>query len=358
MNKHDIKRNLPTMTGRLGKCGYDRWCHFFTGIHKETGVKKSFFVEYCIVNPELGGKEPVMGDKRYQRPAYLMVRAGMWGKNGYSVKRYYGIEEMEVASTFLKITAGECFLSENNIWGRIQEKHSMRWSLMMNKRVAFNIGYSTSQPVREINPFDMYWHAEGMRTIFEGTITADGQIYQVTAESGYGYADKKWGRDYTGPWFWVYGNQMKSKRTGERLKNSAFAIGGGDPVVLGFQLKNKPFADIYYEGQNREVNFSTPGTFARMKYSCKWKNGDLLWHMKAKSRNTAMEVRIVCPGGEMQVINYQTPEGEWKRDNTLGSGTGKGEILLYQRKGRKYTLIDTIYVKGVGFEYTGKSKKK
>lgn len=137
MNKHDIKRNLPMLSGKLGKCGYDRWWHSFTGISRESGKKRVFFVEYCIMNPELGGKEPVMGDKQFQRPAYLMVKAGCWGKNGIQEECYYGIEDMEVAGTFLKLTAGDCFLSENNIWGRIQGEHTLRWSLQVNKRVPF-----------------------------------------------------------------------------------------------------------------------------------------------------------------------------------------------------------------------------
>lgn len=354
MNKHDIKRNLPTMTGRLGSNGYDRWCHSFTGIHRKNGTKKIFFVEYCIVNPELGGKEPIMGDKQFQHPAYLLVKAGAWGKNGFQLKRYYGIEEMEVADTFLKLTAGECFLSENNIWGRIQEEHSMMWSLQMNKKTAFNVGYSTSKPIREINPLDMYWHAEGMRTTFTGTVTLDGEVYEVTPKTCYGYADKKWGRDYTCPWFWLYGSQMKSKKTGERLENSAFAIGGGNPVVMRIPLPSKPFADIYYEGKSHEVNYSAPGTFARMRYSCGMRDGKVLWHMKAVDRTTAMEVKIVCAEEELQEIEYQTPSGEWNRDLMIGGGTGKGEIILYRREGRAYRLVDKLLVKNAGCEYTGK----
>lgn len=354
MNKHDIKRNLPMLTGRLGRCGYDRWCHSFTGIHKETKKKRIFFVEYCVVNPELGGKDPIMGDKPFQRPSYLMVKAGSWGKDSFQADRYYGIEEMEVAGTFLKITAGECFLSENNIWGRIQGEHSMMWSLRMNKEVAFNIGYSTSKPIREINPFDMYWHAEGMRTNYEGMVTLDGETYEVSPETGCGYADKKWGRDYTCPWFWLYGSQMKSQKTGEILKNSAFAIGGGNPVVLGIPLHSKPFADVYYEGESREINYSAPWTFARMRYSVGTRDGKVLWHMKGVNMSTAIEVKIVCGEDEMLEADYQTPAGERNRHIMINGGTGKGEILLYRRKGRAYTLIDKIYVKDACCEYTGK----
>ena len=354
MNKHDIKRNLPMLSGKLGSCGYDRWCHTFTGVSKTTGKKKNFFVEDCILNPELGGKEPVMGEKQFQRPSYLMVKAGAWGKDGFAQERYYGIEEMEVAGTFLKLTAGECFLSENNIWGRIQDEHNMMWSLRMDKKVAFHVGYSTSKPVREVNPFDMYWHAEGMRTNYEGMVTLDGDTYEVTPEGCNGYADKKWGRDYTCPWFWLHGNQMKSQKTGEILKNSAFAIGGGNPVVAGIPLLSKPFASVYYEGSSREINYSEAWTFARMRYCVGMRDGKILWHMKAMNLTMAMEAKIVCPEDELQEIAYQTPQGAWSPNQMIGGGTGKGEILLYRRNGRHFALVDKLFAKGVGCEYTGR----
>jgi hypothetical protein len=353
MNKHDIKRNLPILTGKLSQYGYDRWWHTFTGVHSKSRKRKTFFVEYCIVNPALGTKLPIMGDNQYQLPAYLMVKAGYFGKDGKQLKRFFGIEEMEVAGTFLKLTAGECFLSENNIWGRISGDSNIMWSLHMDKRIAFHVGYSAGKPVREINPFDMYWHAEGMRTSFEGTVSIDGESYEVAPKYGYGYSDKKWGRNYTHPWFWLNGNQMKSSKTGENLERSAFAMGGGDPVFLGLQLKNKPFADIYYEGESHEINYATPWTSARMKYACSRRDGKMLWHMKGMDLSTAMEIKVVCPEIKMLKMDYQTPDGTWNSGQMLTGANGKGEITLYRRKGRKLTLVDQIWVKNVGCEFNG-----
>lgn len=353
MNKHDIKRNLPMLTGRLSRCGYDRWWHTFTGVNKQNGKKRTFFVEYCIMNPELGQKEPVMGDMQFKRPAYLQVKAGWWGKNGVELKRYYGIEEMEVASGFLKITAGECFLSENNIWGRIPGEHNMMWSLRLDKHIAFHVGSSASKPVREINPLDMYWHAEGMRTNYEGIVTIDGNTYEISPQYGCGYADKKWGRDYTAPWFWLHGSDMKSRKTGEILKKSAFAVGGGNPVILGVPFWNKPYADVYYEGESHEINYSASWTFARMKYSVSKQEGSMLWHMKAMNLTTAMEIKIRCREDELLDMEYQTPMGKISPNQAVSGGTGKGEILLYRRKGRKFILIDRILVKRVGCEFMG-----
>ncbi|MFP3156153.1 hypothetical protein LQZ18_17355 [Lachnospiraceae bacterium ZAX-1] len=352
MNKHDIKRNLPMLTGELAQNGYDRWCQTFIGTSRKTGKRKHFFVEYCIMNPQLGRKEPVMGDKPFQKPAYLMVKAGYWSKHPLQIQRYYGIEEMDTTDTFLKITAGECFLSENNMWGRIIGEHSMIWSLRMDKRIAFHLGYSESRPIRELNPCDMYWHVEGMKTCYEGSVTLDGEEYTVTRKNSYGYADKKWGRDYTAPWFWLYGNQCKSVRKNEILDNTAFAIGGGSPMILGIPFLNKPFADIYLEGRNYEINFSEIWTFTKMKYSCIEKDGFILWHVKAMNSKTAIEIKAICPLDEMLTMDYQNPRGERNPDEIKNGGTAKGSIIIYRRKGKDLALVDQLLIKGVGCEYT------
>ena len=43
----------------------------------------------------------------------------------------------------------------------------------------------------------MYWHAQGVKTEYSGTVTLDGEEYVVLPEKSYGYADKNWGSDFT-----------------------------------------------------------------------------------------------------------------------------------------------------------------
>ena len=45
MNKHNIKRNLPMLSGKLGKCGYDRWWHSFTGISRACIFRRILYHE-------------------------------------------------------------------------------------------------------------------------------------------------------------------------------------------------------------------------------------------------------------------------------------------------------------------------
>ena len=79
----------------------------------------------------------------------------------------------------------------------------------------------------------MFWHAEGIKTEYSGTIWLDGEEYEVIPEKSYGYADKNWGGDFTSPWLWISSCNITSLITGKKLNNSAFEAGGGKPKAFG-----------------------------------------------------------------------------------------------------------------------------
>ena len=105
----------------------------------------------------------------------------------------------------------------------------MRWDLRIDKKIAYNVGYGASKPLRESGAFEMFWHAEGMKTAYSGQVIWNGETYRVTPETCYGYADKNWGKDFTSPWVWLSSNNLTSTVTGKKLENSVFNIGGGRP---------------------------------------------------------------------------------------------------------------------------------
>ena len=85
----------------------------------------------------------------------------------------------------------------------------------------------------------MYWHAEGMKTVYSGNIICNGRRYIVTPEKSFGYADKNWGRDFTSPWVWLSSCCLVSRLTGKRLDNSVFDIGGGRPKIYFVPLDRR-----------------------------------------------------------------------------------------------------------------------
>ena len=136
------------------------------------------------------------------------------------------------------------------------EAGDMSWELTVDKQIAFNVGYGASKPLRDAEAFAMYWHAEGMKTAYRGSVTFNGRKYTVTPERCFGYADKNWGRDFTTPWVWLSSNCLTSKKTGQRLQNSAFDIGGGRPKIYFVPLDRRLLGVLYYEGQEYDFNFS------------------------------------------------------------------------------------------------------
>lgn len=73
-----------------------------------------------------------------------------------------------------------------------------------------------------------------MKTAFSGWVTLNGEEYVVKPDTCYGYADKNWGRDFTSPWVWLSSNNLVSKLTGKRLKNSVFEAGAAPQGFLHF----------------------------------------------------------------------------------------------------------------------------
>ena len=223
-NKHDISRNQCQLYGKQARCGYDWWWHSLTAYDVETGLARPFFIEFFLCNPAIGGVEPILGQLPENKaaglqPSYLMVKAGAWcGNDKAQLHRFFGWKETKVEMGVpFSVKAADCHVSETEICGSISitpeqvkahpewmcDSGEMSWKLSISKQVAFNVGYGASRPMRRWQLFEMFWHAEGMKTAYEGEIVFNGRRYVVRPEDCYGYADKNWGQDFTSPWVWL-----------------------------------------------------------------------------------------------------------------------------------------------------------
>lgn len=136
--------------------------------------------------------------------------------------------------------ADDCYMTETSTKGSISvsaEDAAARpeWmsdagevsrDLKIEKVTAFHVGYGASALFRKLQAFEMFRHAEGMKSRFEGEVVLDGVRYTVDPDTCYGYADKNWGRNFTTPWVWLSSDNLTSELTGKRLENSVFDIGG------------------------------------------------------------------------------------------------------------------------------------
>lgn len=370
LNKSDTSRDLFMLKGTLAKKGYDWWWHNFTAYNRETGEAKAFFIEYFLCNPKLGGNQPILGQLKINKekgikPSYALIKVGTWGKNSKQIHNFHPITDFSCPNDSLNVKIGSCTLSETHMKGEcnITEQEAiehpeymcdagtMSWDIRINKKIAYNVGYGASKFFRTINAFEMFWHAEGIKTEYSGTLVFDGVIYDVIADKSFGYADKNWGSDFTSPWLWISSCNMRSLVTGKKLDNSAIEAGGGRPKVFGMGLDKKILIGMFYEGKMYEYNFSK--ILTRTQVDFKFSEGEKfnLWNINASNKNSAMELTLKCPKEEMLLINYEAPNGKKLHNKLWNGGTGFGEIKLFNKSFKEKILVDHIEIKNAGCEY-------
>ena len=360
-NRHDISRNACQLFGGQAKCGYDWWWHSFTGRHAETGEEKAFFIEFFVCNPAHGGAEPKYG-RLGDTPSYLMVKGGSWGEDAEQMHRFFGWDHVDLAwGTPYSVRAEDCSLNETHTSGKVSvsaeeaARHpewmcgagTMEWDLEIDKKVAFNVGYGASRPMRAMQLFEMFWHAEGMKTAYSGKVIWNGETYIVFPENSYGYADKNWGKDFTSPWVWLSSNNLTSKVTGKKLEDSVFDIGGGCPKVGPVALKRKLLSAYWHEGKAYEFNFSKFWTFTRTKFDCRETDEQIIWHVEQWTWRNRMVTDITCEKKDMLLVNYEAPNGLKLHNRLWNGGNGVGTVKLY--RGKK--LIDEIECRNIGCEF-------
>lgn len=370
-NQHDPNRNAFMLHGPLAHLGYDWWWHSFTAQDAETGEDKPFFVEYFICNPALAEDEPVLGQlpanrEAKKRPSYLMVKAGCWGEDHCQLHRFFSLKKTRIhGDAPYEVEAEDCFASETALRGSVKiseaeaaahpewmcDAGSMSWDLKLDKQIAFNVGYGASKPLRDAEAFAMYWHAEGMKTAFTGTVTCNGRKYVVTPERCFGYADKNWGRDFTSPWVWLSSNCLVSKKTGKALQNSVFDIGGGRPKIYFLPLDRRLLGVFYYEGKEYDFNFSKLHLMVKTEFSFEEQADEVIWHVRQENYQAAMETEIRCRKKDMLLVNYEAPDGVKRHNRLWNGGNGWGTVKLYDKEDGQWKLMDEVEATHVGCEY-------
>ncbi len=370
-NHSDISRNACMLHGPLRHHGYDWWWHSFTAQDAETGADKPFFIEFFLCNPALAEDEPVLGQlpanrAAGKRPSYLMVKAGTWGEDACQLHRFFAWKDLALhGEAPYRVEAADCLACETSLRGSISIASEeaaahpewmcgageLSWDLSLDKQIAFNVGYGASKPLRDAEAFAMYWHAEGMKTAYSGELVFNGRRYTVSPEKSFGYADKNWGRDFTSPWVWLASSDLVSKRSGKRLENSAFDIGGGRPKVYFVPLDRRLLGVCYYEGKEYDFNFSHLWLNVKTEFS--FEEGEELVHWRVRQENVhaVMETEIFCRKAEMLLVNYEAPDGSKKHNRLWNGGGGWGTVRLWDKEKDGLVLVDELETAHVGCEY-------
>lgn len=365
--KHDTRRNACQLYGAQARDGYDWWWHSFTAIHDETGEERPFYIEFFLCNPDRRADQPILGQlpenrEKGLRPSYLMVNVGTWGKHPRQLHRFFSWDETTVDyGVPYRVEAADCLATETALKGSVSvteeeakahpewmsDSGQMEWNLSVNKQIPFNVGYGAGTLMRRLQLFEMFWHAEGMKTAYKGTVILDGESYTVSPGTCFGYADKNWGKDFTTPWLWLSSNDLVSEITGKRLRNSVFDIGGGRPKIGPVSLKGKLLSAFWYEGKGYEFNFSKFWTLTRTKFSCRETEDLILWHVEQRTWRNRMVTDVTCRKKDMLLIRYEAPNGTQRHTRLWNGGNGTGTVELYHCG----KLVDRIRAGHIGCEY-------
>jgi len=365
--KSDISRNEYMLTEKLAQKGYDCWRHLFTGKSLLTGQEKTFFIEYFLCNPALAGDRPVLGQSPEnrtagKRPSYLMIKAGHWGKNARQIHRFLAWKKISLRQNApFSLKASDCLLSETFLKGCVSvsdaeaarnpqylcQSGSMSWNLQVNKKIPFHAGHAADSFIRTLHASNTCWHAQGMKTEYEGTVTLDGEEYLINPETSYGYADKLWGSDFDPSRVHLSSSDLLSSKTGLRLTNSAFVF-AGSPVKIFFTRKQHRFTGgLFYEGSQFEFNFLKFLAFPSTKFYCQETPDELTWHIRLESLTALVKLEVHCPKNEMLFMNYESPDGTNLSGRLISGGTGTGFLRLYRKTGTRRVLIDELVARHV-----------
>jgi len=365
-----MSRNGYMLKGRLARRGYDWWWHSLVGVSRATGEKRPFFIEYYAVNPALGGKNPVPGQHEGNKregikPSYAMLKAGSWGKNGtVQVHNFYGIDDFSASTRKMDVRIGPHTATETHIKGAVRlteeaaahpefmsDPGEMSWDLEAEKVLTYHVGFGTSWLLRTLNAFQMFWHVQGMKTRYKGTIIFNGEEFDVTPETSCGYQDKNWGTDYTRIWVWLNCNNFTSQSTGKKLELTSLDVGGAVPVLFGKELPRRLLVAFYYEGELYEFNFSKVWLRPKQYFDCKITDDKGIWEITAWNKKAKIEISFSCPRDHMMLFNYENPDGERKHNNLWNGHHASGTVKLYRKSGDDYELIDTFNGETGGCEY-------
>ncbi len=346
------------LTGKLASRGYDWWWHSLTAHHAQTGQPRGFFFEYFVVNPALGGQQPVLGQlpahqQSGRRPSYAMLNAGAWGTQPLQIHNYYGIEQASFDHRRLNARIGEATVTETALKGRVQvtaeqvrehpewmsDAGELEWDLTARKLITYDLGYGTSLPFRWSRAFQMFWHVQGMKTQYEGTITLDGERYLVRPESCAGYQDKNWGEDFTNPWIWLNCASFTRVGDGEPLPMTCLDVGGGTPVVFGRRLSRRLIIGFFLEGRLYDFNFSKFWTRPGQRFACTVSGDEVTWQVEAWTTAARIEISFSCPRQEMLLMNYENPDGQRNHRQLFNGGNARGTVRLFERRRGEERLV-------------------
>ena len=358
MNKSYIIKDRFMLEKDLGKNGYDLWNHIFVGKSENTGKEKTFYVLFIAINPDIEKEKVIVLNKHNEadiqkdiKPSYLLVKAGCIGKEDYQFNRYFAWKDIKIdydEKEGFNINALDCLCTEKKLVGSIDitpefnSKHleymsdigKIEWNLNINKLITSNI----EDNLISILGKEIGYHAEGLKTEYDGCITLNGEKYNVIADESIGFSEKRWGKKLVKPIISLTSNKVSSNLTNEKLVNVAFNVIIDD--------KKRLLTDVYYAGRNLEF---ISNKINEKNLSLKEDDKYIVWNIRQESKKFIVEIKICAQKEDVSIMTFEEPNG--KLNDILNTANGFGEVDIYRKEKNKEIIIDSLEVRNAFCRY-------
>lgn len=367
------------------------WVRFvFTGMNDQ-GAERTFFVELQSVNPGDSPNDVVFGYKNtayinpddLQKalamtasaadvgsvdappPAYIAVRAGVLGMGTKQMVVYDSVSHLSSSKEQFASIAG-CSFTEDTLKGSISlttpdmlghpeymcQDGEIEWLLKFKVNVPFHALYKKSSSK---------WWPLGASAVFTGSVTLDGEKYEVTTGKSHGYIDFTESRKSVLPHtlpiphFHVSSSFLTSHITGRVMEDSCVVVHGmygvnTDNVAIGIKLGDKTIAVPAMK--------SGVHTIAECVEAAADEDGQRLhWSMSVDLKhvvpygNYVIDVDVMCHTSLLSVRNIELPEGKRHIMRLLAGGDGEGSVRLFQHVKKDLVLIEEARMANVLCEY-------
>jgi hypothetical protein len=286
-------------------------------------------------------------------PSYVAVRVGEVGGKCKLISNFFPADSLLLNRKRFYMKIGDCLFTDTVLKGTVSQAgmNTGRYPAYFNSTGTFcwNLQYEKQIDAGKGLSEKIYnWIPTGMKTVFSGTLTVDGEDFTVSPEKYAGYADKLWGKQYPLPWFHLSSANLVSIISGKRLTHSCFSIEG--------LYVNTLCAFAYMEGQKLEF---VPGQVLH-PYTATWEcletpqdseGKKLHWSASISDNRYVFDIDVFCKTEELFVRDYETVSGGKKLLKVLGGGTGSGEIRFYRYVKKNIELIEHAHISQVICEY-------
>lgn len=359
------------------------WVRFVFNAVNDAGSERVFFIEAESINPALSPLQAVLGytlrakvtaeDLQYALagteaardlgkedappPSYIAVRAGVLGAGAKQLVMYDNASNLATGRGELCTIAG-CVFGDNELTGSILlsdaelishpeylcDSGTMEWDIKYRPEISF-------RPLHK--KAGNRWMPLGAKARFIGSVTLDGEKYEVTSNKSYGYIDfseaKKNILPHTLPipYFHISSSSLTSHITGKPMNDSCLVVHGlygkKDNVAIGMKLGDKTIA---IKALKKGVH-----TLQECIEAPADEEGERLhWSMSVDLKRAfpygkyVIDVDVMCHTKLLSVRNIELPSGERRVMRLLAGGDGAGTVRLFQHVKKNLVLIEEAHI--------------